>query len=39
MRISPKISVKPLATRNSSAANVSPLRIWKVVKDISCPPR
>src|ERR1019366_4535162 len=30
MRSNPKISVKPLATTNSRAAKVSPLRSWKV---------
>ena len=34
MRSSPKINVKPLATTNSSAAKVNPLRSWKVL--ISC---
>src|ERR1700760_1494438 len=31
MRNNPKINVKPLATTNSSAAKVSPLRSWKVL--------
>src|ERR1700733_7486134 len=30
MRSNPKINVKPLATTNSSAAKVSPLKSWKV---------
>ena len=29
MRITPKTSVNPLATRKSRAANVRPLRTWR----------
>src|ERR1700712_3117681 len=36
MRSNPKISVKPLATTNSSAAKVSPLKSWNVFIAASC---
>src|ERR1700722_10166560 len=36
IRSSPKINVKPLATTNSSAAKVSPLRSWKVLIPSRC---